>query len=418
MSRTCTISITDEPKGRNKKECFDGNSVTVLSRSGLHPVERVALERFRNALPSPRNLLVAGNRTGVTAMFARRLFPECRVTSHAFDLHHIRAIARNLAANGYAARFLADEGVKVFDADGLEQGDGADAVRLACTAYLPAAEEAAGYDAAVLLYTPGLMTAELLLDQLEDVHARLAPGGHLLLVAETPQDALLKQLKAMYARFTLLASSSKRSPLCVLCEKRGELAKPRDFHASFTASVPGQAEPVTLISLPGVFCHRRADAGGLALAEVATDLLKNQGGGDPHVKNLLDMGCGCGLVGLLIASNVSVGHLAFLDSHARALETAKQNAAALGFANFSLTLSDNGAPQRGYDLFVGNPPYYSEYRIADIFLDGAHGALRRGGSCLTVAKAATALARRQEERFGNVLSIPRRGYTVLKSTRA
>ena len=417
MSRTGTISITDEPKGRSKKECFDGNSVTVLSRSGLHPVERVALERFRNALPSPRNLLVAGNRTGVTAMFARRLFPECRVTSHAFDLHHVRAIARNLAANGYASRFFADEGVRVFDAECLEQGDGADAVRLACTAYLPPAEDATGYDAAVLLYTPGLMTAELLLDQLEDIHARLAPGGRLLLVAETPQDALLKQLKAMYAHFTLLVSSSKRSPLCVLCEKRGELAKPRDFHASFTTSVPGQAEPLMLISLPGVFCHRRADAGGLALAEVATDLLKNQGDA-PRVKNLLDMGCGCGLVGLLIAANVPVGHLAFLDSHARALKAAKRNAAALGVTNVSFTLSDNGAPQRGYDLFVGNPPYYSEYRIADIFLEGAHGALRRGGSCLTVAKAAGALARRQEEVFGNVLSIPRRGYTVLKSTRS
>ena len=416
MGRTGTISITDEPQGRSKKECFDGNSVTVLSRSGLHPVERVALERFRGALPSPRELLVAGNRTGVTAMFARRLFPECRVTCHAFDLHHLRAIARNLAANGYPTRFVADDGVKVFDASDLEQGEEDGAVRLACTAYLPRAGETAGYDAAVLLYTPGLTTAELLLDQLEDIHARLAPGGRLLLVAETPQDAVLKQLKAMYARLTLLVSASKRTPLCVLCEKRGELAKPRDFSASFSASVPGQDAPVTLVSLPGVFCHRRADAGGLALAEVATDLLKNQGAGS-HVNNLLDMGCGCGLVGLLIAKNVPAGHIAFLDSHARALEAAKRNAAALGFANVSFTLSDNGAPQRGYDLFVGNPPYYSEYRIADIFLEGARGALRRGGACLTVAKAATALARRQEELFGNVLSIPRRGYTVLKSLR-
>ena len=83
-----------------------------------------------------------------------------------------------------------------------------------------------------------------------------------------------------------------------------------------------------------------------------------------------------------------------------------------------MILADNGTPARmdgTFDVFVGNPPYYSDYRIADVFLQTAARALKPGGVCYTVCKNAAGLEPVQKTRFPTVEIIKRRGYAVLKS---
>ena len=70
-----------------------------------------------------------------------------------------------------------------------------------------------------------------------------------------------------------------------------------------------------------------------------------------------------------------------------------------------------------FDVFVGNPPYYSDYRIADIFLETAQRALKYGGVCYTVCKNADGLEPVQRRYFPEVEIIRRRGYAVLKSVK-
>ena len=172
-------------------------------------------------------------------------------------------------------------------------------------------------------------------------------------------------------------------------------------------------------SYPGCFCHRRLDEGGLALAEVVSkDLSTSQ----PSAFNLLDMGCGCGLVGFLVADRLAPASvsLVMVDSHARAGEAAKENSEKFGIAA-EVVLADDGSPARmdgTFDVFAGNPPYYSDYRIADLFLETAVRALKPGGMCYTVCKNAAGLKPVQEKYFPSVEIIPRRGYSVLKSAKA
>ena len=85
-----------------------------------------------------------------------------------------------------------------------------------------------------------------------------------------------------------------------------------------------------------------------------------------------------------------------------------------------MILADNGTPARldgTFDVFVGNPPYYSDYRIADVFLETAKRALRPGGVCYTVCKNAAGLEPVQKRYFPAVEIIKRRGYAVLKSVK-
>jgi len=242
---------------------------------------------------------------------------------------------------------------------------------------------------------PKVMSGELSLDLLQEIH-RLAP-----------------------AKFELDFVGRERERNDLLAKIKDNPDRVRSFKAEWPASVPGGPK-LMFTSYPGCFCHRRLDEGGLALAEVVSRDLAGMSGGAEGL-GLLDMGCGCGLVGLLVAKSSSVPvRLVMVDSHSRAVEAARENAAKFG-VEAEVILADDGSPKRmdgTFDVFVGNPPYYSDYRIADVFLETARRALRGGGVCYTVCRNAAGLEPVQRRYFPDVEIIHRRGYAVLRSVKS
>jgi len=286
--------------------------------------------------------------------------------------------------------------------------------KVVCSAHLPEGP----WDVVKFKTGPKLMSGEVALDLLQEIAALV--DGHL----KPP-------------RFVLDYVGRERDRNDLMDKLKDWPKRVRSFAATWPASVPG-GEPLTFTSFPGCFCHRRLDEGGLALAEVACrDLCQQRIVNSEKGITLLDMGCGCGLVGLLIAHRLTpheaqgtshetqgTSHEARLtlvgvDSHSRAIEAAELNAKAFGIpAEF--ILADNGSPARldgTFDVFVGNPPYYSDYRIADVFLETAKRALKPGGVCYTVCKNADGLKPVQERYFPQVEILKRRNYAVLKSVK-
>ena len=269
-------------------------------------------------------------------------------------------------------------------------------VKAICTPHLPEGP----WDVIRFKTGPKRMSGELALDQLQEIHL------------------LMRQQKPA-PKFELVYDGKERDRNDLLNKIKDDPDRVRDFSATWKASVPG-IDPLTFTSFPGCFCHRRQDEGGLALAEVVSkDLSTSIQHSSLNPRRLLDMGCGCGLVGLLIARAVKGVSLVGVDSHSRAIEAANLNAQALG-VEAEMILSDNGTPARmdgTFDVFVGNPPYYSDYRIAEVFLDTAKRALKPGGVCYTVCKNAAGLEPVQRQYFPDVEIIKRRGYAVLKSVK-
>lgn len=383
-------------KNWNEKAPQDGRRLTYA--------EAILLETVLTAPPRDGSVLIAGNRSGVVVAEAMRRWPTARVVAHAFDAHHVRAIRDHLVEERLPT-------------DGL-----------LCTPWVVSAgsetEESASYSSALFMTTPRSMPAELVLDQLQDIYRHLEEGGDLLAAFEGDPDAALKTMKLVWPVVHVV----KKAKHAVLFRavRKGALKKVRAFSAEWQASVPGGGK-LTFSSLPGCFCHRRPDDGGLALAEVAAKEVEKLANDSTARLRLLDMGCGCGLVGLLVADawrRVATSaepnlQMTLIDSHARAIEASRVNAERAGIP-VELILADDGIP-RGrvgeFDYFVGNPPYYSDYRIADIFLETAYRALRPGGVCLTVVKTATGLLALQEKYFQTAEVIKRRGYCVLRSIR-
>ena len=272
---------------------------------------------------------------------------------------------------------------------------------------------------------PKIHSGELALDLVQECHrvAGLRGGDE---TTSVQHQVVRGAGKSGACRIEVEFEGRERDRNDLLNKIKNDPKRVRSFKAEWPASVPG-GEKLMFTSYPGCFCHRRLDEGGLALAEVVSrEILDFRR--ETQDLRILDMGCGCGLVGLLIAnrlnqtieqSNNRTISLTLVDSHARAVEAATENAAKFGIPA-EVILSDSGTPKRldgTFDVFVGNPPYYSDYRIAEVFLETAQRSLKPGGVCYTVVKNAAGLKPVQEKYFKSVAVIGRRNYSVLKSVK-
>ena len=336
------------------------------------------------------DVLFSGCRSGRFPLDYARSHHGDRVTVHAYDAYQARKIREDVGAKSNVAVF--------------------------CAAGLP---DNARYDRAFYHATDKLVSAELELDTLQDIHIHLKEGAQL--IAEGVDPAVLGKLFSKIA----VSRTSRRAPVTCVCTRSGDLKRVRRFEASFEASVPGGPK-LQLVSLPGCFCHRRPDEGGLALAETVAKSVGEMAFDGADAPSVRDIGCGCGLVGLLVADalrrrgcrNVP---LTLVDSHTRAIAAARRNVLALGF-DADCVLSDVGLPPDDarmgkFGIALANPPYYGEGRIADLFAEIAASALAPDGVCWMVAKTPAVIEAACAKVFRHVVAFRRRGYVVLRASK-
>lgn len=265
-------------------------------------------------------------------------------------------------------------------------------VALSCHPDLPDEQ----YDT-VLLATDARASSELARDVLQSIANRLTPTGRLIVSVNNPRDHWLQQhLKETYGRITAI-----RDPegACYIARRRPTLAKQKNFDAEF-AFRDGETL-IACASRPGVFSHRRVDAGARALIRSLNLLPDAQPEFVPQ--RIVEMGCGCGSVTTAAALRYPESQVIAVDSHARAVQSTERTAALNDAHNVAVLLTSGGdIPGPGtHDLFLCNPPYYSDYRISELFLDSAEESLRQGGRIHLVTKQIEWHHNRMLERFAN-----------------
>jgi len=217
--------------------------------------------------------------------------------------------------------------------------------------------------------------AELTRDYLQTGHRALVEGGRMAVSTNNSKDSWLhEQLQGMFSKVTRIPA---KQGTVYIARKTAPLKKIKDFTGEF--AFRDQGNLIKVVSRPGVFSHRRLDAGARALLKV-TEVR----GGD----RVLDMGCGSGAVGLAIAARHENIAVTAIDSGARAVECTERGAALNGLQNVTTVHTADGkcAGQGTFNLFLGNPPYFSNYRIAELFLKTAAKMLKPGGEVLIVCK--------------------------------
>jgi 16S rRNA (guanine1207-N2)-methyltransferase len=360
-------------------ETFLDNRCTVISRSGLSVTESHFVETIPFLCRTER-LLILGNRTGVFGMMAAHIHPHLNVVVSSLDQYHHHAVERNLLRN-HASR-----------------------VTSRCEPDVPEHDH---YDDVCLQASKGAQSDELIQDLLQQSHLALKMGGRCFVTVEEGAPRLAEQMRKLFGNCSI--QGSRKDSTLLIGRKKEALKKIKIFRAEFAMTLP-HGLPITLATVPGVFAHRRVDPGAQALAEVVQTQPEDA---------ILDMGCGCGSVGIALAKNQPTASVCLVDSHSRATAMAAENCRTNGISRCSIILSDQGLTCGPcFTLVVGNPPYYSHNRIADLFIRTAHETLVRGGRVYLVAKNAAHYVETMQDLFGHVETLHRRGYQIVKSVKS
>ena len=147
----------------------------------------------------------------------------------------------------------------------------------------------------------------------------------------------------------------------------------------FNTTIRGH--PYHFKTLPGVFASERLDPGTAFLLEHLE--FKEQG-------RILDFGCGCGIVGAVIAKN-SRAWVDMTDIDRYAIAAATENIKELRLANCKVFFSDGleGVMDRVYDQIVTNPPFHSgkaiDYSMTHSLITRSFSVLTGGGELCLVA---------------------------------
>ena len=378
------------PSARERQDSLLGGKLIVKSPYGLKPMDRMLIEGSE-VVPA-LHILTAAVNSATPAMALAALRPEAEVTYFHFDIFHARQA--EMLAGGHRLRNL----------------------QCLCTADIPQAEAA-----------PELILAEfrrdgevgLTLEIIRQAHSRLAYGGKLLVTIDNSHDQWVRhQLEKEFGNITL-AARDKNGLLYSVKRKdkpqAGETKESAKLHFTKHVDVKLGELQMEFETCYGTFSSDGLDDGSRALLDVMVP--------PEPCHAILDLGCGWGGMGILAAKMTGAQKLVMIDANARAVEMAKRNVEKHGLEGAEVRLESDaesilaGSEAGRFDAVIANPPYGTEYRVADMFITMAWRALRPGGQVWLVGKNNAHLVQKTEEAFGNVDVLRRRGYSVVTAVR-
>lgn len=143
------------------------------------------------------------------------------------------------------------------------------------------------------------------------------------------------------------------------------------------AEIRGQR--LTLETQSGLFSPEHADRGTLAMlghVEIESGM------------RVMDLGCGCGIVGIWAAKIVGEENVFMSDVDPKAVEVAVRNAMRNGVSGVNVLLSNGfeSVDESGFDLILSNPPYQTDFSVAKGFIEKGFNRLKIGGKLYMVTK--------------------------------
>lgn len=162
----------------------------------------------------------------------------------------------------------------------------------------------------------------------------------------------------------------------------------------------------------GVFSYGRVDRGTRLLLEALEVGPRDE---------VLDLGCGYGVVGVVAATLAPEGKVVMVDVNARAVELARENARRHGLTNVEVLGGDLYGPVAGrrFDVIATNPPIRAGRALVRAVVEGAVRHLKPHGRFYLVARTAQGaktLGKMVAEVFGQAEEVERGGgYRVYRA---
>ena len=169
---------------------------------------------------------------------------------------------------------------------------------------------------------------------------------------------------------------------------------------------------LTFKSDNGVFSKDRVDFGSNVLINSLPDL--------SAVKNILDVGCGVGVIGICLKSKYNATNVLMIDVNERAIKLANDNIKLNKLDNIECIKSNLYENVIGdFDVIISNPPIRAGKEIVYGVVQKGYDHLKENGRIYIVIQkkqGALSMEKKMLEVFGNVKTIEKKnGYFVFES---
>lgn len=384
VAQSQTINLGEASGPRYKEETFLDGRLTVKSRYGLRPSERALLP----ALPQGKSgkALVINSTYGVLGQAVQLLNPDMEVHYHYDDAFDYEKTIEQL---------------KVRPGGDVNIHIGPDP--------LP------GPWPTIIMPLERQGIVDFVRERIRVAASEwLAPGGLLYTSSDNKEERFIHdEVKKAFGALHRRPEEKRQGGIAYVARRPAKelVGAPRSWT---TFQVQENDQTLEFHSRLGVFCSDRLDPGSRALLAIA-DVMGR--------KRILDLGCGSGEVGIIAALREPNARVTFIDSYARALEATRKNLEAhnIEYRADAVLLSANppkaleGADT--FDCVLTNPPYYGNWRIAELFLKTAGQVLSPGGKLILVTKAPEWYRPRLIEEYDDISEAKRGGYTVFSALR-
>lgn len=170
-------------------------------------------------------------------------------------------------------------------------------------------------------------------------------------------------------------------------------------------------EKIKLLTDSGIFSKERIDFGTNLLLNILPDSLDNL--------DILDVGCGYGIIGLSVAKRYKKSRVELIDVNERAIEIAKENAKINNITNAKIYLSDAyESVDHFFDVIITNPPIRAGKVVVHKIILGSVNYLKDNGKIYLVirkSQGAPSLIKEMEKVFSKVEIIEKKnGYYILE----
>ena len=154
-----------------------------------------------------------------------------------------------------------------------------------------------------------------------------------------------------------------------------------------------------------VFSEKGVDKGTLAMLS-KVDFDKND--------KVLDLGCGFGVVGILVAKLIGYDKVIMCDISEDVINCSKENAKLNNVDNIKILLSDGlkNINEDNFTIILSNPPYHTDFKVAKEFIEDGFRKLAINGKMLMVTKRLTWYKKKLISVFGGVKIYDIDGYYV------
>ena len=174
-----------------------------------------------------------------------------------------------------------------------------------------------------------------------------------------------------------------------------------DLEALGLPPVQGRTR-ITLSTKAGMFGAGRIDAGSTLLARALPEFFE---GFIRPPRSVLDLGCGCGYLGIC-ASGFAIDRIVATDNCAAAIETCKMNAANLCLPMEVIADDCARSISERFDALLCNPPFHQGFKVnSDLgvrFLRAAGRCLKPEGRALFVVNQFIALEKLASPYFAKI----------------